>query len=126
MFGVKVALNVFQRFMDQTLRGLEGVACFFDDILVQGASIGLVLDRLRGKNLHLNKSKCPFFKEFVRYLGHEIDGQWLHPMKSKVEAIVNAPQPENGAHVNTFIGIVVYHKFIRNVSAILHLMRQLI
>jgi hypothetical protein len=46
MFAVKVAPNVFQRFMDQTLQGLEGVACFFDDILVQTYELlGLVLDR---------------------------------------------------------------------------------
>jgi hypothetical protein len=27
MFGVKIAANIFQRFMDQTLENLDGVAC---------------------------------------------------------------------------------------------------
>jgi RNase H-like domain found in reverse transcriptase/Reverse transcriptase (RNA-dependent DNA polymerase)/Integrase zinc binding domain/Integrase core domain len=133
MFGVKVAPNVFQRFMDQTLQGLDGVACFFDDILVQGTTLQqtyerlcAVLDRLRGKNLHLNKTKCQFFRRSVRYLGHEIDGKGLHPLSSKVDAIVNVPQPKDAGQVHTFIGMVnYYHKFIKDVSAILHPLRQL-
>jgi hypothetical protein len=35
MFGFKVAPIVFQRCMDQTLQGLDGVTCFFDDILAR-------------------------------------------------------------------------------------------
>jgi hypothetical protein len=39
MLGVKVVPNIYQRFMDQTLQGLEGVACFFNDIVVQGFTL---------------------------------------------------------------------------------------
>jgi hypothetical protein len=38
MFGVKTAPNVWQRFMDQLLQDLEGVTCFFDDVIVQGST----------------------------------------------------------------------------------------
>jgi hypothetical protein len=57
MFGGKVALNIYQRFMDQTLQGLESVACFF--IMISWSRNPLynsriivfvrVLDRIRGK-----------------------------------------------------------------------------
>jgi hypothetical protein len=60
MFGVKVAPNIYQRFMDQTLQGLEGVACFFNDIVVQGSTLQQsyhrlcsVLDRIHGKICNL-------------------------------------------------------------------------
>ncbi|CAH4038755.1 unnamed protein product [Pieris brassicae] len=35
MFSVKVAPCLWQRFMDRLLQGLEGVKCFFDDIIFQ-------------------------------------------------------------------------------------------
>jgi hypothetical protein len=54
---------LYQRFMDQTLQGLLGVACFFNDIIVQGETLQqffqrmqAVFERRRGKNLHLNKN----------------------------------------------------------------------
>jgi hypothetical protein len=47
MFGVKVAPNLYQRFMDQTLQGLAGVACFFDDIVVQGETLQQLFQRLQ-------------------------------------------------------------------------------
>jgi hypothetical protein len=34
MLRVIAAPNIYQRFMKQTLQGLEGVACFFYDIVV--------------------------------------------------------------------------------------------
>jgi hypothetical protein len=134
MFGVKVAPNIYQRFMDQTLQGLEGVACFFDDIVVQGSTLQQsyhrlcsVLDRIRGKNLHLNKTKCQFFKQSVRYLGHEINAQGLHPLQEKVDAITKIQPPKDADQLHTFIGMVnYYHKFIPNVSSILHPLHQLI
>lgn len=35
MFGVKIAPNLWQRYMDQSLQGIDGTACFFDDIALQ-------------------------------------------------------------------------------------------
>ncbi|XP_046968007.1 uncharacterized protein K02A2.6-like [Vanessa cardui] len=64
MFGVKVAPNLWQKFMDKILQGLEGVKCFFDDIIIQGSSEGellqrlhQVLQRLKDNNLRVNKEK---------------------------------------------------------------------
>jgi hypothetical protein len=46
MSGVKEAPNINQRFMDQTLQGQEGVACFFDDIVVEGSTLQQSYHRL--------------------------------------------------------------------------------
>jgi hypothetical protein len=86
-----------------------------------------VLDRIRGKNLHLNKTKCQFFKQSVRYLGHEINAQGLHPLQEKVDAITSIQPSKDADQLHTFIGMVnYYHKFILNVSSILHSLHQLI
>jgi hypothetical protein len=46
MSGVKVAPKIYQRFRDQTLQGQEGVACFCDDIVVQGSFLQQAYHRL--------------------------------------------------------------------------------
>ncbi|XP_054259880.1 uncharacterized protein K02A2.6-like [Macrosteles quadrilineatus] len=70
MFGVKVAPGVWQKVMDGILQDLQGVQCFFDDIIIQGTSskellerLKQVFERLRSQNLKLNRDKCKFFKE---------------------------------------------------------------
>jgi hypothetical protein len=86
-----------------------------------------VLQQLREKNLHRNKVKCQFLKTSVRYLGHEIDAHGLHPLKDKLNAIVNILQPTDTSKVHTFLGMVnYYHKFLLKVSSILQLLHQLI
>jgi hypothetical protein len=119
--------------MDQTLQGLEGVGCFFDDIVIQGSTLQQTQDRLyavlrqlRSKNLHLNKDKCQFFKSSIKYLGHKIDSSGLHPLKNKVDAIINMGRPTDAAKVHTFLGMInYYHKFLPNVSSVLHPLHRL-
>lgn len=124
MFGVKIAPNIWQRFMDQMLQDLKGVICFFDDILVQGSTeeeflgnIEAVLQKLRNNGLHLKKEKCQFLLESITYLGHKIDEFGLHPTQDKVTAIVNSSRPTNVSEVRTFLGLINYYqKFLPNVS----------
>lgn len=125
MFGVKVAPNTWQRFMDQMLNDLDGVTCFFDDIIIQGSTyidlllhIRSVLQRLKVNNLHLNKSKCQFIQDSVKYLGHEISKQGLSPMTERVEAILQCPRPTDVSSVRTFLGLVNYYqKFLPNLAS---------
>lgn len=81
--------------MDRLLQGLEGVKCFFDDIIIQGSSEDQLLARLREVlkkiqeyNLKLNKEKCHFFKKSINYLGLMIDKNGLHKNRDKVKAIL--------------------------------------
>ncbi|XP_031332347.1 uncharacterized protein K02A2.6-like [Photinus pyralis] len=125
MFGVKIAPNCWQRFMDQLLSGLDGVTCFIDDIKVQGSTyqetihrLKLTLDRLRTRGLHLNKRKCEFFKKSINYLGHVIDESGLHAMPDKIDSIKNAPQPKDVQGVRKLLGLInYYHRFLPNVSS---------
>ncbi|XP_031333813.1 uncharacterized protein K02A2.6-like [Photinus pyralis] len=124
MFGVKTAPNIWQRFMDQLLHELDGVACFFDDIIVQESTIEEtmqrlrnVLKKLRNNDLHLKKEKCQFFKSNVKYLGHRIDSRGLHPLDDKTTAIRNATTPTNVEELRTFLGLInYYHRFIPDLT----------
>ena len=66
-FGVSGAPEFFQRQMDKTLRGLEGVICTMDDVLVFAWSeqeheekLQATLERLVEASLTLNRDKCEF------------------------------------------------------------------
>ena len=131
--GISIAPNEFQCIMDQILSDLEGVASFYDDIIVAGETLEecvtrlrKCLARLRSKNIHLNPDKCKFFQEKISYLGHTITAQGIQKSNDKIEAVVNAPQPNTPEQVESFIGLVMYYgKFIPNVSTLTAPLREL-
>ncbi|XP_043200158.1 uncharacterized protein K02A2.6-like isoform X3 [Amphibalanus amphitrite] len=85
-FGLKISPNLWQRTMDEVLKGLNGVACYLDDILVTGrtreehqANLDAVMQRLQERGLRLRKEKCELFRKTIIYLGHEISQDGLRP-----------------------------------------------
>jgi len=133
-YGVKTAPAIFQSIMDQVLAGLENVVCFIDDILISSPTteahlktLKLVFQRLKNYNMKLNKEKCKFLKGDIQYLGHHIDGEGIRPLKEKLEAIINAPVPQEEKGLRSFLGLLnFYGKFIPNLSTILHPMYELL
>ncbi|UYV68293.1 K02A2.6-like, partial [Cordylochernes scorpioides] len=135
-YGVAVAPNKFQREMDNLFADMSGVACYIDDILVAGKDhrdheqkLELVFKRLQEKGLRLNKDKCKFAVNAVEYSGFKIDKKGLHPISSKIEAVVEAPEPTNVSQLRSFIGLLMYYsRFIRNIADILapfyHLLKK--
>ena len=88
--------------MDTVLQGIPGVACYIDDILVSSADeeshlqiLGEVFSRLEKHGFKLKLKKCEFLMTPVEYLGHVVSKEGIHPVPSRVEAIVNAPTPAN-------------------------------
>lgn len=76
-FGIKTAPSEFHRILDQILMGLKGVTTYFDDIIIHDENILECKDRLiaclrrlKQYDLHVNKSKCQFFKKSISYLGY--------------------------------------------------------
>ena len=60
-------------------------------------------------------------------LGHHVDSQGLHTLPSKVEAILQAPDPENLQQWRSFLGLLNYYgKFIPNLSSIVYPLNQLL
>ena len=101
-FGVASAPAIFQKLMDSILQGIPRVICYIDDILITGVSdqdhlqnLSLVLQQLTKHNIRVKKSKCEFLMPSVEYLGHKVTAEGLHAMESKLDTIVQAPQPRN-------------------------------
>ena len=133
-FGISSAPAMFQRIMETVLQGLPKVCVYIDDILVSGtdeadhnSNLTRVLDRLQSSGFTLKKSKCVFSVPSIEYLGHIIDGEGLHPSKSKLNTIQNAPLPTNVTELKSFLGLLnYYHKFLPNLSTELAPLHQLL
>ena len=92
------------------------VVCRVDDILVSGKSdsdhlsnLSEAFSRLKEAGLRLKREKCKFMQPSVEYLGYRADMHGLHAVEKKVEAIRNAPPPENQQQLRSFLGMVNYY-----------------
>ena len=113
-FGIHSAPGLFQQIMDTTLSGIPHVICYLDDILVAGVdetehekTLIQVFKRLQEAGFRLSKAKCHFQMKSVKYLGHTIDAQGLHPSEDKLKEIHDAPAPENVTQLRSFLGLII-------------------
>lgn len=133
-FGIASAPAIFQQAMEQVLVGLDHVVVYLDDILVTGTStddhlkkLSEVFKRLAAVGLRLKKGKCEFLLDEVEYLGFKISQQGISPSESKVEAIRNAPEPQNQTQLRAFLGLVNYHrKFVPELATLLEPLNRLL
>lgn len=124
VYGIASAPAVWQKAMDQVLQGLPNVQCYIDDIIVTGKTdeehcqnLHKVMTRLEEAGLKLNKEKCEFLKDQVEYCGHVINKDGLCKPHKKVEAVTNAPSPQNVNQLRSWLGFVnYYHKFLPNLA----------
>lgn len=76
--------------------------------------------RLSQYGIKVNAEKCSLFQKRVAYLGHEVDGNGLHPTSDKVRAIKNAPKPDNVTQLKAFLGLVNFcAKYLPNLATVL-------
>ena len=115
-FGVASAPGIFQRMTENLLQGIPQVIVRMDDILISGkddnnhiTNLEAVLKKLSEAGLQLRKEKCFFTVSEVTYCGYEINGQGIKPVEDKVEAIQNAPVPENVTKQRAFLGMLNYY-----------------
>ena len=132
-FGVASAPAIFQKTMDQILRGIDGVICYLDDILITGSTeeehlerLRQVLKRLEEHGIRVKRSKCFFLRPSVQYLGHLVDADGLHATDDKLKAITEARAPKNLPELRSFLGLLNYYgRFIPKLSTIVHPLNQL-
>ncbi|XP_063775437.1 uncharacterized protein K02A2.6-like [Pseudophryne corroboree] len=110
VFGLSSAPALWQRAMDQEIPGTQ---CYLDDIIVTGKddvdhlnNFEKVLTRLQEYGLRVNKDKCAFFQESISYCGHVIDREGLHKSNDKIEAVLQAPQPQSVSQLRSYLGLV--------------------
>ena len=121
-FGLRNAVQNFQRFIDHVLRGFDFVFAYIDDLLVASRDdvehrhhLALVFECLSTFGVTLNPSKCCFGRNAVDFVGHEISENGIRPLEAHVHTIRDFPPPTT----KRFLGIVnFYRRFIPNCASV--------
>ena len=118
--------SVFSRYLDKFF------LVFLDDILIYSKNeeehedhLRLTLQLLREHQLYAKLSKCDFYRDIIRYLGHIISEEGISVDPEKIEAIMNWPTPLV-TDVRSFMGLAGYYRrFIEGFSKVAHLVTSL-
>ena len=132
--GIASAPALWQRAMDTVLQDVGDTQCLLDDILVSGKTdqakeknLTAALQQLDKYGLKLNVDKCEFFRKELSYLGHVVSRSGIKTMPSKVQAICDAPIPQNVSELRSFLGLVIYYqRFVPNMSSLVYPLNQLL
>ncbi|XP_058827479.1 uncharacterized protein K02A2.6-like [Topomyia yanbarensis] len=133
-FGLASAPEVFQKVMNDTLEGIEGVEISMDDILIHAdrseklAKITeKVVKRLHSAGLKLNRDKCSFNQSSVKFLGHIVTDGGLKADPEKLEAVIKLKTPSNKSELQRALGMITYMgKFVPNLSDVTVPLRSLL
>ncbi|GFX95179.1 retrovirus-related Pol polyprotein from transposon 297 [Trichonephila clavipes] len=96
------------------------MSVYMDDVIITSPSFNEHLDHLkqvftllRDAGLTLNKDKCHFARDKLKYLGLVISKEEIETDQSKVKAITEMKPPKNNKEVSKVLGMVGwYQKFI--------------
>ena len=75
-----------------------------------------VLSQLEQAGLRTWKLKYKFMAPSVTYLGYVVDQQGLRSLKEKVQAVQNAPNPNNVGELKSYLGLLTYRKSLLNIA----------
>ncbi|GFV94104.1 retrovirus-related Pol polyprotein from transposon 297 [Trichonephila clavipes] len=123
-FGLSGAAPNFQKAIDIILKPVlrRFVSCNMDDVIITSPSftehvdhLNQVFTLLRDAGLTLNKNKCHFARDKLKYLGLIISKDGIKTDDNKVKAIMEMKPPKNNKEVSKFLGMASwYQKFIPN------------
>ena len=133
LYGANVGFECFQKQVEQVLAGIDNVINISDDITVYGstiqehdATLRKVLDRIRDYGLTLNLKKCKFRVTEIVFAGYKVSANGISLEESRVQTIMEMPEPTNATEVRSFLGMVNYcNKFIPDYSTISAPLREL-
>lgn len=133
-FGICSAPEVFSEIMNKTLEGIDNCEVAMDDIFIFGNSVQelnkitkSVIDRLTEAGFTLNKEKCEYNKQRVKFLGHVFTNKGYEADNDKIKAIETLKTPTCVKELQRLLGMVNYlGKFIKNLSEITDPLRRLL
>jgi hypothetical protein len=104
--GLKGGPGSFQRMMELTMKDVQNVIVYIDDLLAHTATheqhlktLQMIFNKLRNVNLKLNPEKCEFGANSVQYLGFRLTPKGILPGKDKLQAVADMKPPTSVTEV---------------------------
>ncbi|GFX63485.1 retrovirus-related Pol polyprotein from transposon 297 [Trichonephila clavipes] len=124
-FGLSGAVPNFQKAINIILKPVIGKFCecvYMDDVIISSPSFTHYIEHLKevfrllqDAGLTLNKEKCKFGCDELKYLGLIISKEGIKTDETKVRAIVEMKPPRNSKDVSKFLGMYQWYvKIIKN------------
>jgi hypothetical protein len=127
-FGLCNAPATFATLMNNVLRDFldDFVVVYLDDILIYSKTpeehdqhVRAVLSKLRQHQLYGKPSKCDFFQEEIKFVGHIISKDGIRTDPKKIDAVRKWPKPTTLTDLRSFLGFCnFYRRFVRDYSKI--------
>ena len=132
-FGVTSAAEIFQNHIAEAISDIDNCMNTSDDILVYGVTqadhdkaLRQVFQRLKDRNLTLNKGKCEFNRDSIDFYGFTFGQGGVSPDAKKVDAIRKMKVPTTAKEVRSFLGLTNYvSRFIPQYSDMTKPLRDL-
>src|SRR6185312_14793997 len=87
----------------------------------------IVLQRLRDHHLYAKFSKCEFWLDSVKFLGHTISSEGISVDPTKVQEVMDWESPTSVHQIRSFLGLAGYYRrFIPDFSRIAKAMTELL
>jgi len=110
------------------------VVVFIDDILIYSKNeedhaqhLRIVLQRLRDHHLYAKFTKCEFWLDSVKFLGHTIPSEGISVDPTKVQEVMDWKAPTSVHQIRSFLGLAGYYRrFIPDFSKIAKPMTELL
>ncbi|KAE9175210.1 hypothetical protein PF005_g25499 [Phytophthora fragariae] len=130
-FGLKNAPQIYQRLIDNALKGTEtgepsvlGRRSYIDDILVTAGSWDLLCERVKALleacdkwNISISVAKSFWGLKKVDYLGHRVSDEGLEAHPKDLSALTDLPFPKTLRAMQSLLGSLNYYgRFIEDMA----------
>ena len=103
-YGISIGPAAFSSFMSSIFKPLirkNKTIAYLDDVFIQGTTTDTMLltltqyhTILEQENLKAAPNKSFFFLDSVKFLGHQIQNNHIHPLKSKIDGFQKLQPPK--------------------------------
>ena len=132
-YGTISAQDIFDKAIDDTVTGLNGVLHIRDDFIIFGrtesehnTALRAFLTRFEECGLTLSPRKCKIGVPEIEFFGLRFSKDGVSPSASKVEALRNMDRPKNASEVRSLLCMAQYSaQFIPGYAAMTTSLRML-